>query len=78
MKRLLAGFSLLALIVAGSGCCHHLCGGGGGCPPSPCGPYGSTYGGNIQPAYASAAIPVTGFTTVSTAACDCAPAVSPY
>ena len=88
MKRFLAAFSLLALIISSSGCCHHLCGGGGGYAAPPCGPCGSTYGAYpafsqayVTPAYTTAAIPATGFATVSATACDCGPttaAVPPY
>jgi hypothetical protein len=82
MKRFLATFSLLGLMISGSGCCHSLC--GGGCAPPPCGPCGSNYGGYpaysqayVQPAYATAAIPTTGFATMSAAACDCNTGVAP-
>ena len=90
MKRLMTAIAGVVLLVAGSGCCHHLCGGGGGYGPSPCGPCGANYGGYqgysqayVQPSYATAALPSTGFvsSTAAAPACNCTPGVptvNPY
>ena len=78
MKRFLAAFFGLALMISTSGCCcQHLFGGGYGPSCNPCAP--CSYGG--YPTYSYA--PTSYTTTASVApiaapACDCAPAVAPY